>query len=83
MPITSSATKALRSSLRKKEQNDTRRDAMRTALKAIRKGTPAKEGKESIAQAYKAIDKALKRGLIKKNTAARKKSLVSRMAKAK
>ena len=80
MPITSSAKKALRSSLRKNAQNEVRRDNMRTAMKAIRKGTSTKE---AVAAAYKAIDKSLKRGLIKKNTAARRKSLVSRMAKAK
>ena len=80
MPITSSAKKALRSSLRKNAQNEVRRENTRTAMKAIRKGAATKE---AIAQAYKAIDKSLKRGLIKKNTAARRKSLVSRMAKAK
>lgn len=80
MPITSSAKKAHRSSLRKKAQNDTRRDEVRTAMKAIRKG---KNAKEDVAKAYKAIDKAQKRGLIKKNTAARRKALASRIAKGK
>jgi ribosomal protein S20 len=35
------------------------------------------------AVAFKAIDKAYKHGLIKKNTAARRKALVSRMLKTK
>ena len=37
--------------------------------------------KELIPQAYKAIDKAAKRGVIKKNTASRKKSQISRIVK--
>ncbi len=82
MPITSSAKKALRSSLRKRAQNDERRSAARTAIKSA-KTAGAKATKEQVALAYKAIDKALKRGLIKKNTAARRKSQVSKMAKGK
>ncbi len=82
MPITSSAKKALRASLRKKAQNDERRAAMHTATKAVRKGA-GKNDKKAIADAYSAIDKALKRGILKKNTAARKKSQISRMAKGK
>ena len=81
MPITSSAKKAHRASLRKAAQNETRREAVRTAFKAIRKKTG--DSKEAVSLAYKAIDKALKRGLIKKNTAARRKALASRMAKGK
>lgn len=82
MPITSSAKKALRSSLRKRAQNDERRQAARSAIKSVKAAGP-KATKEDIAKAYKAIDKALKRGLIKKNTAARRKAQVSKMAKAK
>ena len=81
MPITSSAKKALRGSIRKHAQNEARREDVRQALKAVKKAGP-KAGTAEIAKAYKAIDKALKRGIIKKNTAARRKSLVSKMAKA-
>jgi ribosomal protein S20 len=80
MPITSSAKKAHRSSLRKAAQNEVRRESVRTAFKALRKGATSKE---AVSEAYKAIDKALKRGLIKKNTAARRKALASRMGKSK
>ena len=82
MPITSSAKKALRGSLRKHDQNESRREAMRKAIKTVKAAAKATT-KEQVALAYKAIDKALKRGLIKKNTAARRKALVSKMAKAK
>ncbi|MDE2071388.1 MAG: 30S ribosomal protein S20 [Patescibacteria group bacterium] len=80
MAITTSAKKAHRASLRKRAQNDTRRSALRGALKAVR--TAGKGDKTALAAAYKAIDKALKRGLIKKNTAARRKAKVSKLLKA-
>lgn len=57
--------------------NDSRRMAVRTALKTTR--TAAKGDASALAAAYQAIDKAMKRGLIKKNTAARRKSAVARL----
>ena len=80
MAITSSAQKALRQSKRRKVFNDKRRRAVRTALKNVR--TASKGDVKALAAAYKAIDKALKRGLIKKNTAARRKAKVAKMLKA-
>lgn len=80
MPITTSAKKALRGSARKAEYNAKRKDDMKSSLKAIEK--LLKEGKKdealkALSVAYKAIDKAAKRGVIKKNNAARKKSRLS------
>lgn len=80
MAITTSAKKAHRQSLRRKKFNDARRAALRNALKV---GKAGKDAKAQLAAAYKAIDKAVKRGLLSKNTAARRKSKVSRMLKAK
>lgn len=77
MPITKSAKKAHRASLRKRTFNDRRRLVMRNVVKKIRKivaGGDKKSATELLPDAYKAIDKAAKRGVIKKNTAARKKS---------
>ena len=53
---------------------------MRNALKAVR--TASKGDTKTIALAYKAIDKAHKRGLIKANTAARRKAKVARTLRA-
>ncbi len=79
MAITTSAKKALRQSKRKKAMNDLRKKAIRASLKDVRL---AKKGDtKAIAAAYKAIDKALKTGLLKKNTAARRKSKVARSLK--
>jgi small subunit ribosomal protein S20 len=81
MAITRSAKKAYRQSLKKKEYNDALKKNLREALKVVR-GAKAGDTK-AIAQAYKAIDKAAKKGLIKKNTAARRKAFVARALKTK
>ena len=80
MAITTSAKKAHRQSLKRKVLNDTRKTALRGALKGVR--VAQKGDKAALAAAYKAIDKAAKRGLLKKNTAARRKAKLSRMLKA-
>ncbi|MDP3735471.1 MAG: 30S ribosomal protein S20 [bacterium] len=77
MPITKSAQKAHRSSLRKRVFNRRRKDAMRVGIKRVRLSIVVgkrEEGAAFIPAAYSAIDKAAKRGVIKKNTAARKKA---------
>jgi small subunit ribosomal protein S20 len=87
MPITKGAEKAHRQSERKRVFNVRRKSAMKDADKAIQKAVSAGDkntAKELISKAYKAIDKAAKRGVIKKNTAARKKSrLTARVKNAK
>ena len=80
MAITKSAKKAHRQSLRKQAINDVRRKALRVALKGVRIGT--KGDTKALAAAYQAIDKAYKRGLIKKNTAARRKAAAAKALKA-
>ena len=76
MAITKSAKKAHRASLHKKVYNDARKKALREALKGVRGAQ--KGDTKAIAAAYQAIDKAFKRGLIKKNTAARRKASVAK-----
>ncbi len=76
MAITTSAKKAHRASLKKRVFNTRRKRALTDATKAVKKqiATDAAAAKGSLSEAYKAIDKAAKRGIIKKNTASRKKS---------
>ncbi len=86
MPITSSAKKALRSSLRKRSFNGRRKKSADEASKNLKKylAGDKKESKEALkllSLAYKIIDKATKAGTLKKNTAARKKSRLSAMVK--
>ena len=84
MPITSSAHKALRVSARKRVFNDRRKNALKTAIKKIEKlvktGQKA-EAKKLLPVAYQAIDKAVKKGIIKSNNGARKKARLSRLTK--
>lgn len=84
MPITKSAKKALKGSLVKKAMNDRNKKAIKEATKSIEKLLKEKkkdEAKKLLPKAYSAIDKAAKRGVLKKNTASRKKSLLSRITK--
>lgn len=77
MAITKSAKKALRQSKRKKVFNDRRKRALRLATKNIKSAATS----AALSEAYKAIDKALKRGIIKKNNAARKKRQMAKLLK--
>ena len=82
MAITKGAKKAIRQGERKHVMNLRRQKAMKESVKEVSKLVVS--GKKSDAEknlkvAYKALDKAAKRGIIKKNTASRKKS---RLAKA-
>ena len=84
MPITSSAKKALRSSKRKHVFNQRRKDTMLSIIKKVKKFVADKNTKEAmklLSEAYSVIDKAAKTNLIKKNTAARKKSRLSKLIK--
>lgn len=83
MAITSSAKKAIRSSRRKYVFNVRRKRTLHDSIKEARllQGKGKDDQKEALKKAYQAIDKALKRGVIKKNTAARKKSRLAKFLK--
>ena len=83
MPITKGAKKTHRASLRKRVFNLRRLRAMNKVVKDIRSqvNSDKTEAEKLLPQAYQAIDKAAKRGIIKKNTAARKKSRLTRLFK--
>ncbi|HEY0979775.1 MAG TPA: 30S ribosomal protein S20 [Candidatus Paceibacterota bacterium] len=81
MAITKSAKKAHRASLKKRVFNMRRKRTLADTTKTVRKAivSDVKVAEQSLSAAYKAIDKAAKTGVIKKNAASRKKS---RLAKA-
>lgn len=83
MPITQSAKKAIRGSLRKKAFNDQRKRVMKEIIKKVEKvsKTDKSEAAKLMPSAFQTIDKAAKRGVIKKNNAARKKARLSRLVK--
>jgi len=84
MPITKSAKKALRQAKRRTIRNLKRKEAYKEIIKKIKKlkiSGKIDEALKILPSAYKAIDKAAKTGVIKKNTASRKKSLLAKLLK--
>jgi small subunit ribosomal protein S20 len=82
MPITKSAKKAFRQSETRKVRNVQKKKKIKKAFKKIRRfldEKKIKEAKSILPQIYKLLDKAAKTGLIKKNTAARKKSRITKL----
>lgn len=86
MPITKSAKKALRQSLRRRGRNLVKKEVFKDAVKKIKKliqTNKIEEAKKIVPLAYKAVDKAAKTGVIKKNNAARKKSRLMKLINSK
>jgi small subunit ribosomal protein S20 len=85
MPITKSAKKQLRQNPRKRVMNDARRNTMKKLLKqalALIEEKKVDELEKLLPAVYKAIDKACKTGVLKKNTASRKKARIGKHASA-
>ncbi len=81
MPITSSAKKALRQGLKRRIQNARVKKASRALLKKFRTLVSQKDksgAKELLPSLQKALDKAVKGGTLKKNTASRLKSRIAK-----
>jgi small subunit ribosomal protein S20 len=82
MPITKAAKKAVRQNKRKRKRNAKKKEGLHDALKEFRElasqGKKA-EAKKMLPRIYKSLDKLAKTGIIKKNTAARKKSRAARL----
>lgn len=84
MPIIKSAKKALRQSAKRRIKNIQKKKQFKDALKEIKKHIAAgkkEEAEKLIPLAYKALDKAAKTGVIKRNTASRKKSRLVKQIK--
>ncbi|OGD31458.1 hypothetical protein A3C91_04170 [Candidatus Azambacteria bacterium RIFCSPHIGHO2_02_FULL_52_12] len=77
MPITTSAKKALRQSKRKKTDNVRHMNKIRLLAKQLAKLSLEKkiaEAKKLLPKLYRALDQAVKKNILKKNTVARRKS---------
>lgn len=77
MPIIKSAIKRAKQTLKRRERNISIKKDIKTAVKAF----VAEPSVKTLAAAQSEIDTAVKKGLIKKNTAARRKSALSKIAK--
>jgi len=84
MAITRGAKKAHRSSLRKRVSNMRRKDKVSSSIKSLKKLIATGKKKEALAmmrEVQSALDKAVKGKTLKKNTASRKKSRLSKLVK--
>jgi small subunit ribosomal protein S20 len=82
MPNTKSAIKAARQNLSHRKINLLQLDKVRKAIKAVRKSATAgkaDDASKALSQAFAALDKAAKKNIIHKNTAARRKSRLALM----
>ncbi|HSX28552.1 MAG TPA: 30S ribosomal protein S20 [Candidatus Saccharimonadales bacterium] len=78
MPIIKSAMKRMRQTATAHTRNQRTKRNLRTALKSF----VTKPSQDAVSKAQSEIDKAVKKGLMKKNTASRKKAQIARDAKA-
>ena len=78
MPIIKSAKKAARQSVKRRENNQQIKKTIRAALKDFH-AKPTADNYKKVQSEY---DKAVKKGLIKKNTASRRKAKLTIFAKA-
>ena len=80
MANTRSAKKRIKQSLKRRQRNravrSTIRSSVKTARAAVTEKTP--QAKEAVLEAIRILDKAVSRGIIHRNTAARKKSTLAR-----
>ena len=84
MPLIKSAISEIRKDKKKTARNRIRKEKMHASVKAVEKlakSGVAEKISEAVKTAYKAIDKAAKKNLIHKKTAARRKSKMAKLAK--
>ena len=82
MPISESAKKRLRQNKKRRKENKVFKTKMKESIKEIRglvDEGKAEEAEKNLSETYKAIDKAAKKGIIKKKNASRKKSRLTKL----
>lgn len=82
MPITKSAKKALRQNKKRRKNNIAKKRNIKDLIKQVDASIKEKktdEAKKILPQIYKALDKTAKTGTMKKNTASRKKSRLTKL----
>lgn len=75
--------KALRQSKKRHDRNKANRTRLKTQLKKVRSAAEAghqSEVKKLLPETYSVIDKSAKKGIIRKNTAARYKSRLTKLS---
>jgi small subunit ribosomal protein S20 len=81
MPITKTAKRSLKKSLKNREANALKKETLKKTEKQFFKllaSNNLEEAKKTLSVLYKLLDKAAKTNLMKKNTAARNKSRLAK-----
>ncbi len=84
MPIKNSAKKYMRVTARKTERNRAAKGVVKGAIKKTREAVKSNDlttAQTELKLAIKSLDKAVEKNIIKKNTAARKKSRLNALVK--
>jgi len=85
MPIKKAAIKDLRQNKKRAKRNQKTKSDITALIRKVRKTIEKKDSAKAaewLKQAIKQIDRAAQKGILKKNTAARKKSRLSKAVKA-
>jgi ribosomal protein S20 len=77
MPIIKSAAKRMRQTAKRRERNINIKKSIKTAVKSL----SDKPTSAALSRAQSELDKAVKKGLLKKNTAARRKAALAKRTK--
>jgi small subunit ribosomal protein S20 len=83
MPNSKQAAKRMRQNEERRARNKSDRTAMKTAVKKVLQAGTSEEARTRLPEAMKRVDKAAKKNVIHKNTAARIKSRITTAAAAK
>ena len=80
MANTRSAKKRIKQNLKRRLRNRAVRSAIRSSVKTARGAVTDKtpQAKEAVLKAVRVLDRAVSRGIIHRNTAARRKSVLAR-----
>jgi small subunit ribosomal protein S20 len=81
VPKIKSAKKAMRQGRARYRHNRAQRSALRTALKRVRTATTVEQATAAYRVAARLLDRAARKGLIHRNTAARHKSRLAALIK--
>ena len=82
MAITKSARKSIRKNKKRRANNIVYKDKMKDLIKKVRVLASEKKNEEAekmLPQVYKILDKSAKVGIIKKNTASRRKARLTKL----
>jgi small subunit ribosomal protein S20 len=80
VPRIKSAKKRMRQSAKANAHNRAQRSQLRTAVKKVRSAGTAEEATQAYQQAAKMLDRAGRKNLVHRNTAARQKSRLAKAA---